>query len=327
MTESKHLHFIGIGGSSMSGLAHLMREQGCTVSGSDSTASHKTEHLMDEGIEVFIGHAPENVRGADLVVYSAAIPPENPERQEAERLGIPQIERATLLGRLMDRLRPVHLASAAPMARPPPPPCSRRLFVECGMNPSVHIGGELARDRRQHPAAAAARPSSPRRAEFNRSFLQFHPTIAVILNIDEDHLDCLQATSTTSSSRLARSIASLVPEGGWVRRLGRRPPRAPGAARSSRGIATRAPTAWSAFNELRAENVVTYDEQGFPFLHRHALLRATRLVRRAACPWPPRPTCSTALAALAVADICQLPMQSRRRRCFPPSPARTAASS
>ena len=68
MTESKHLHFIGIGGSSMSGLAHLMREQGCTVSGSDSTASHKTEHLMDEGIEVFIGHAPENVRGAMRIV-------------------------------------------------------------------------------------------------------------------------------------------------------------------------------------------------------------------------------------------------------------------
>ena len=96
MTESKHLHFIGIGGSSMSGLAHLMREQGCTVSGSDSTASHKTEHLMDEGIEVFIGHAPENVRGADLVVYSAAIPPENPERQEAERLGIPQISKTDI---------------------------------------------------------------------------------------------------------------------------------------------------------------------------------------------------------------------------------------
>ena len=188
MTESKHLHFIGIGGSSMSGLAHLMREQGCTVSGSDSTASHKTEHLMDEGIEVFIGHAPENVRGADLVVYSAAIPPENPERQEAERLGIPQIERATLLGRLMTAFDQSICVSGT-HGKTTTTAMLAQLFVECGMNPSVHIGGEL-------PAIGGSTLLGGRETfiaeacEFNRSFLQFHPTIAVILNIDEDHLDC-----------------------------------------------------------------------------------------------------------------------------------------
>ena len=83
--------FVGIGGCSMSGLAGLMKELGYQVTGSDRTASHKTEHLEAQGIPVSIGHRPENVRGADLVVYTAAIPSDNPERAEARRLGIPRI--------------------------------------------------------------------------------------------------------------------------------------------------------------------------------------------------------------------------------------------
>ena len=99
--SGKHLHFIGIGGSSMSGLARFMLQKGCAVSGSDRDASHKTEALEKLGVKVCIGHSAENVHGADLVVYSAAIPESNPERAEAKKLGIPQVERAVLLGRLM----------------------------------------------------------------------------------------------------------------------------------------------------------------------------------------------------------------------------------
>ena len=99
--RGRRAHFIGIGGSSMSGLAGMLRELGFDVTGSDKTRSHKTEHLEEKGIPVHIGHAAENVRGADVIVYSAAIAPTNVERAEAARLGIPQIERCDLIGQLM----------------------------------------------------------------------------------------------------------------------------------------------------------------------------------------------------------------------------------
>ena len=96
------IHLIGIGGSSMSGLAEMLIDQGYRVSGSDRDEGYLIHHVREKGGEVMIGHRPENVRGADLVVYSAAIPADNPERAEAERLGIPSIERAVLLGQLME---------------------------------------------------------------------------------------------------------------------------------------------------------------------------------------------------------------------------------
>ena len=78
--QGRRVHFIGVGGSSMSGLAGLLRQEGYTVSGSDKTRSHKTDHLAAQGIEIHIGHEAQNVHGADVIVYSAAISPENVER-------------------------------------------------------------------------------------------------------------------------------------------------------------------------------------------------------------------------------------------------------
>ena len=100
--RGKRVHFIGIGGSSMSGLAGLLWEEGYIVSGSDRVQSHKTDALAGKGVQIYIGQRAENVHGADLIVYSAAISPENPERVEAARLGIPQLERCDLIGELME---------------------------------------------------------------------------------------------------------------------------------------------------------------------------------------------------------------------------------
>ncbi len=99
--QGKHVHMIGIGGSSMSGLAEMLLKEGYTVTGSDNANSHAVERLRNMGIPVSVGHQAENVRGASLLIFSAAISPENPERQEAKRLGIPEMERSTLLGQLM----------------------------------------------------------------------------------------------------------------------------------------------------------------------------------------------------------------------------------
>ena len=101
--QGKHIHMIGIGGSSMSGLAQMLLEKGYRLTGSDNLETYATRHLRDDlHIPVAIGHKAENVHGADLVVYTVAILPDNPERVETRRLGIPAIERATLLGQLME---------------------------------------------------------------------------------------------------------------------------------------------------------------------------------------------------------------------------------
>ena len=99
--REKHVHFIGIGGSSMSGLASMLKEEGYVVSGSDRTRSHKTDALAAKGIDIHIGHDATNVHGADIIVFSAAIPETNVERAEAFSLNIPQIERCDLIGQLM----------------------------------------------------------------------------------------------------------------------------------------------------------------------------------------------------------------------------------
>ena len=104
----KRAHMIGIGGSSMSGLAGMLVKLGVRVTGSDSARSYTTDALEQSGIHVFIGQRAENVDGADLVIYSAAIAKDNPERMRAEELGIPQMERATLLGAAHGGLSPRH---------------------------------------------------------------------------------------------------------------------------------------------------------------------------------------------------------------------------
>ena len=103
--QGKRIHLIGIGGSSMSGLAEMLQEKGYRVTGSDRDHGYLLDSLEVKKIPVTVGHKAENVHGADLVVYSAAIHPDNPERAEAERLGIPSMERAWLLGQLMEGFR------------------------------------------------------------------------------------------------------------------------------------------------------------------------------------------------------------------------------
>ena len=93
--KNERVHMIGIGGSSMSGLAEMLVHRGYHVSGSDNALSHTVERLRDHGIAVQIGHRPENVRGAGVIVYSAAIAEDNPERAEAKRLGIPYLYKKT----------------------------------------------------------------------------------------------------------------------------------------------------------------------------------------------------------------------------------------
>jgi UDP-N-acetylmuramate--alanine ligase len=182
------IHMIGIGGSSMSGLAEMLIDQGYQVTGSDRDETYLVHFVREKGVDVIIGHRAENVHGADLVVYSAAISPENPERIEAEKLGIPAIERAWLLGQLMEGYsKAVGICGAH--GKTTVTSMLSQMMMENGFDPGIHIGGRLdaigGSTRVGHSDLFIAEA-----CEYNRSFLHMPPTIAVVLNIDADHLDC-----------------------------------------------------------------------------------------------------------------------------------------
>ena len=186
--QGKHVHLIGIGGSSMSGLAQMLLHEGYTVSGSDRTDGYLMQDVRDAGATVYVGHKAEQVHGADLVVYTAAIPADNPERIEAERLGIPGMERAYLLGQLMAGF-PWAVGVCGAHGKTTTTSMLSQILVDCGMDPSVHIGGKLdaigGSTRIGHSDIFLAEA-----CEFRRSFLKIQPTMALVMNIDADHLDC-----------------------------------------------------------------------------------------------------------------------------------------
>ncbi len=183
----KRVHMIGIGGSSMSGLAEMLKHEGYTVTGSDSSDSYLADRLRQMGIPVSLGHHPEEIDGAALIVYSAAIHEEDAERVEAARLNIPQMERAVLLGQVMEGYRDA-VCICGTHGKTTTSAMIAQMFLDLNMDPSVHIGGQL--DALGGSTRVGKRDVFVAEAcEFNRSFLNMKPTVAVCLNIEEDHLD------------------------------------------------------------------------------------------------------------------------------------------
>lgn len=186
--EKQRIHMIGIGGSSMSGLAQMLLKAGYTVSGTDTATSYLTQKLQALGIQVMIGHHPEMVKDAGLLVYSAAISAEDPERLEAKRFGIPQMERAVLLGQLMRGYQKT-VCVCGTHGKTTTSSMIAFLTMEAGLDPTVHLGGSL--DAIGGSVRVGGHDLFVAEAcEFNRSFLNMPPNIIVLLNIEEDHLDC-----------------------------------------------------------------------------------------------------------------------------------------
>ena len=182
-----HVHFIGIGGISMSGLAEILLSEGFTVSGSDMKASELTDHLKEKGAVIAIGQRAENITSPDLVVYTAAIRPDNPEFREAVDRGIPMLSRADLLGELMNNYREA-VNIAGTHGKTTTTSMITNILLEASKDPTVSVGGSLdsiggnVRIGGSDLFVAEA-------CEYTNSFLSFHPTIAVILNVEADHLD------------------------------------------------------------------------------------------------------------------------------------------
>ncbi len=208
----KRVHMIGIGGSSMSGLAQMLLEKGYRVTGSDNMQSHTVEKLSAMGIPVAVGHRAENVQGADLAVYSAAILPDNPERVALAELQIPNMERAALLGQLMEGYSEA-VAISGTHGKTTTTAMLSQILLEGGMDPTIHIGGRLdavgGSTRIGGGEAFVAEA-----CEFSGSFLHMHPTVAVILNIEEDHLDYYKDINDIQDA--FGKFLSLLPETGMA---------------------------------------------------------------------------------------------------------------
>src|SRR3954468_9715267 len=184
--RTRRIHFIGVGGSGMSGIAELLANLEYVVTGSDAKRSAVTERLSSVGVKVDIGHAPQHVGGADVVVVSSAVRPTNPEVMEAHRRGIPVIPRAGMLAELM-RLRHA-IAVAGAHGKTTTTSMIALALERAGLDPTAVIGGRLsafgsnARLGRGELMVAEA-------DESDRSFLKLFPSIAVITNIDHEHLE------------------------------------------------------------------------------------------------------------------------------------------
>jgi UDP-N-acetylmuramate--alanine ligase len=181
-----HIHFVGIGGIGMSGIAELLLNLGYTVSGSDLKSSDITERLRSLGGVIHEGHAAERIQGADVVVVSSAVRPDNPEVQAAQRASIPVIPRAEMLAELM-RLK-YSIAVAGAHGKTTTTSIVAAVLASGGLDPTVVIGGKLigvgtnaVLGRGDFIVAEAD--------ESDGSFLRYSPTIAVVTNIDREHLD------------------------------------------------------------------------------------------------------------------------------------------
>ncbi|HXM22162.1 MAG TPA: UDP-N-acetylmuramate--L-alanine ligase [Terriglobales bacterium] len=183
----QRIHFVGVGGIGMSGIAEVLLNLGYKVSGSDLKSSAVTHRLASLGAMVFDGHRTENIVGADVVVASSAIPPDNPEISEAHALHIPVIQRAEMLAELM-RLK-YGIAIAGMHGKTTTTSMVAAVLAGGGLDPTVVVGGRVdamgsnARLGKSHYLVAEA-------DESDRSFLKLSPILAVVTNIDREHMDC-----------------------------------------------------------------------------------------------------------------------------------------
>lgn len=187
LPKGAQIHFIGIGGISMSGLAQVVLKQGFRVTGSDRQQNHMTEKLSQLGAVVYSGHAPEHVNGSDLVVHTAAVHDDNPEMIEAKRQGIRLIDRAEFLGAVM-KLYKHAVGVSGTHGKTTTTSMLAHALIYAHTDPTISVGGELDLIG-GNIRTGASDYFVTEACEYTNSFLKFFPTIALITNIEEDHLD------------------------------------------------------------------------------------------------------------------------------------------
>ena len=204
----KKIHLIGIGGSGMCPLAEILHSKGYLITGSDNNESDPLKRIRALGIKVYMGHSPENVHGAELIVYSAAISQDNPEIVEAKKLGIPLMERSHMLGALTRRYDNV-IGVCGTHGKTTVSSMITHILILNKQNPTAVIGGKLPLIN-SNGIAGDSDTMVCESCEFVDTFLQLSPDKAVLLNIDNDHLDYFKTMDNlVESFRKFVNMASL----------------------------------------------------------------------------------------------------------------------
>lgn len=209
--KPNHVHFIGIGGISMSGLAEILLERGFTVSGSDAHESELTDRLESHGARIFYGQKAENIiDGIDVVVYTAAIHPDNPEYMAAENKGLPMLSRAEFLGQIMRNYRK-SIAVSGTHGKTTTTSMISEILMDAKLDPTITVGGMLD-SIGGNIRVGGSDLFVLEACEYTNSFLSFFPTMEIILNIEADHLDFFKDLDDIRNS--FRKFAGLLPEDG-----------------------------------------------------------------------------------------------------------------
>ncbi|MDR1571511.1 MAG: UDP-N-acetylmuramate--L-alanine ligase [Clostridiales Family XIII bacterium] len=212
LSGKKHIHCVGIGGIGLSAVADIFLSKGFRVSGSDIKENEITDRLIRNGASVYLGHRAKNIAGADLVVYSSAVSPENPELVAAAGSGVEAVSRADALGALM-RGYGQSVAIAGAHGKTTATSMISLILKDSGRDPTILVGGNLS-EIGGNVRVGGGDYFVTEACEYMDSFLRLAPRYAVILNIDSDHLDYFRDIEHIVSS--FRRFANLTPRDGAV---------------------------------------------------------------------------------------------------------------
>lgn len=210
-SKPAHAYFIGIGGISMSGFAELLHDAGFKVSGSDAKESKITRHLEAAGLNILYGQSSANITDdIDFIVYTAAIHPDNPEYRTAVEKNIPMMERAQMVGQVMANYETA-IAVAGTHGKTTTTSMISQIFLDAGMDPTISVGGILP-SIGGNIHIGKSQNFITEACEYTNSFLKFHPTAGIILNIEEDHMDFFK--DINDIRRSFTEFCRLIPEDG-----------------------------------------------------------------------------------------------------------------
>ncbi len=295
-----HIYFIGIGGISMSGLAEILLSEGFRISGSDRAPSPLTHTLEERGAAVYYGQKEENITAdIDLIVYTSAIRPDNPELTAAGRLNIPTLTRAQLLGQMMKNYQ-VPIAISGTHGKTTTTSMVSEILLEHKADPTLSIGGIYK------PIGGNIRVGSSEyfvteACEYTNSFLSFFPKIGIILNIEEDHLDFFKDIQDIRSS--FHKFAELLPANGTLIINGD----IDHYEEITRGLACQVITYGSSPDHDYHPTDITYDASGCPSFH---LMQRNGKDDVFSLRVPGEHNVYNAVAAIALAGLLDIPTET-----------------
>ncbi|MDU7110618.1 MAG: Mur ligase family protein, partial [Clostridium perfringens] len=209
---NKKVHFIGIGGVSMSGLAAVLLNAGYKVSGSDSKESEITNRLKEEGAKIYIGHSKDNLQDVDVVVYTAAIPSDNPEIIKAKEDNLILMDRAEFLGQIMKGHK-FNVAVAGTHGKTTTTSMISHVALSADLDPTILVGGDLDIIHGNF-RVGNSEYFITEACEYKQSFLRFFPYVGIILNIDADHLDFYKDINHIKDT--FKQFVRLIPNDGYI---------------------------------------------------------------------------------------------------------------